>query len=275
MAGHERSHNGPLRLYVSICFTYSFLIHLIFTTTRDENGELLSTASSSSSSSSSSSLLIRNELEEAARNTHLVVDANHYVLQDNLYWLIISDMVNLLSHRSVALYMLSNERLVSVWLDLVARFQSMNLSVRQFDEHVLIDQPTYFSSFSAELEFCSSVMWSMLQHAHHCESGSVLAAFVRSQLDKLAEWLTQVGIASPTDDNDDDDDDDAFLHDDDDLERTRAPNNLHLSFHLPLHRYLAATVYTIWSNASAAASADHHDANAVLHTLLADVSTKR
>jgi len=71
-------------------------------------------------------------------------------MQENLYWLVISDLVNLLSHRAVAIKFLNDFDLVDLWLELISYFQGMNLNVRTFGEHVQ-HEPTYFSSFSAEL----------------------------------------------------------------------------------------------------------------------------
>ena len=40
----------------------------------------------------------------------------------------------------------------------------MNLNVRELREHVEYEPEFYYSAFSAELEICSSTMWSLLIH---------------------------------------------------------------------------------------------------------------
>ena len=42
----------------------------------------------------------------------------------------------------------------------------MNLNQRELNQHVEYEPDTYYAAFSAELEICSSAMWSMLAHCH-------------------------------------------------------------------------------------------------------------
>lgn len=171
-------------------------------------------------------LLIKNSLQSSA-NTHLVVDPDHPILQENLYWLPISDLSNLLSHKSIATEFLLNQKIIKLWIDLVTYFQSMNLNVRQFSEHLQYESPTYFSSFSAELEFCSSIMWSLLQHMSNVENATLSIKLLQLIIEKLISWLSQI-----------------TLMDLNKCERTVIrPNPKHLSFHLPLHRYFSCFLY--------------------------------
>jgi E3 ubiquitin-protein ligase UBR3 len=177
-------------------------------------------------------LLIKNRIESIKTTTTLttgalVVDPDHTILQENLYWLVISDLVNLLSHKQVALTFLSDKNLFGLWLELIGYFQGMNLNVRQFGEHLQHEQPTYFSSFSAELEFCSSIMWSFIQHLNR-ENDQI---YLTNQLlclilSKLDEWLALIGFDNETTVGD-----------------IKRPCFKHLSFHLPLHRYYSTFLY--------------------------------
>jgi len=40
----------------------------------------------------------------------------------------------------------------------------MNLNIRELMEHVEYEPDFYYAAFSAELEICSSTMWSLLVH---------------------------------------------------------------------------------------------------------------
>jgi len=40
----------------------------------------------------------------------------------------------------------------------------MNLNVRELTQHVEYEPDFYYAAFSAELEICSSTMWSLLVH---------------------------------------------------------------------------------------------------------------
>ena len=155
-------------------------------------------------------------------------------MQENLYWLVISDLVNLLSHRGVALTFLNDPNLVELWLELISYFQGMNLNVRKFGEHVQQEQPTYFSSFSAELEFCSSVMWSFLQHLKEPNQLHMSKKLIDSLQANLHKWIESLGANSTS-----------YLF-------TKRPNFKHLSFHLPMHRYYSAFIYNAIHQQSAA-----------------------
>jgi hypothetical protein len=62
-------------------------------------------------------------------SVQMVVNPDHSIMQENLYWLVISDLVNLLSHRAVALKFLREPALVELWLELITYFQGMNLFI--------------------------------------------------------------------------------------------------------------------------------------------------
>jgi E3 ubiquitin-protein ligase UBR3 len=146
------------------------------------------------------------------------------IQKENLYWLIISDLVNLLSHKAVAMVLLQNENLVEIWFELISYFQVMNLNVRKFGEHVQQEQPTYFSSFSAELEFCSSVLWSFLQHLKGNQNANLSKKLINLLMINLRKWLTSIDLVSS-------------------YSLIKRPNSKHLTFHLPLHRYFSAFIY--------------------------------
>ncbi len=51
-------------------------------------------------------------------------------------------------------------------LRLILVSQGMNLNRREMVQHVEYEPDTYYAAFSAELEICSSPMWSLLAHLH-------------------------------------------------------------------------------------------------------------
>jgi E3 ubiquitin-protein ligase UBR3 len=77
----------------------STLHNMIFVTSRNEESPLLKPS------------LIENKLI----NRHMVVDPDHYILQENLYWLVVSDLVNLLSHKAVARAFLKDKKCTDTW----------------------------------------------------------------------------------------------------------------------------------------------------------------
>jgi E3 ubiquitin-protein ligase UBR3 len=120
----------------------------------------------------------------------------------------------------------------------------MNLNVRQFEEHLQHDSPTYFSAFSAELEFCSSIMWSFIQHLTSGDDSTTndellntSKSVIQALLNKLIQWLYNIGFLE-------------FLNLNYQNNGTEITSNgiemanfKHISFHLPLHRYFSIFIY--------------------------------
>lgn len=169
----------------------------------------------------------------------MVVDPDHPIMQDNLYWLVISDLVNLLNHKRIAFEFISSSSSsstaltsasghdsdhINMWFAMLTYFQTMNLNVRKFGDHVQQEQPTYFSAFSAELECCSSVMWSIVQHLSTDTEPERLYALklIKLSFERLRNWLNDIGFMTSL--------------------MPRRPNYKHLSFHLPLHRFKLLTL---------------------------------
>lgn len=147
-------------------------------------------------------------------------------MQENLYWLVTSDLVNLLNHDRIAYELISKNDYIDLWFEIISYFQAMNLNVRKFGDHVAQEQPTYFSAFSAELECCSAIMWSLIQYLTHNQINNVsttmmnpvqlILKLVKIALESLRKWLSDIDFMT--------------------VFSLKRPNYKHLSFHLPLHR---------------------------------------
>ena len=196
-------------------------------------------------------LLIQCKSENESTNKHKVIDPDHPIMQENLYWLVISDLVNLLSHKAVALTFLNDQSLVEIWFELISYFQVMNLNIRKFGEHVQQEQPTYFSSFSAELEFCSSILWSFLQHLTNETQLDLCKKLIDLMHETIHKWLISIDLISLS------------------SQQIKRPNPKHLTFHLPLHRYYSAFIYNSLYEQSA--SLDYLLPLSITNELLADV----
>lgn len=55
----------------------------------------------------------------------MVVDCEKDTLREHCYWPIVSDLINVLSHKPVAHTFLSDEKLLKFWFELVAYFQGV------------------------------------------------------------------------------------------------------------------------------------------------------
>ena len=109
-------------------------------------------------------ILKSSSMQDARWNLHQVVSCDNQILKDHWYWPIISDLNNLLTHRSVAFMFMNDVMLVDFWFELIMAFQGMNLNQRELAEHVEYENNAYYSAFSAELEICATPMWSLICH---------------------------------------------------------------------------------------------------------------
>ncbi|UXI22783.1 hypothetical protein NH340_JMT08726 [Sarcoptes scabiei] len=148
------------------------------------------------------------------RSNHMVVDCNHTILRNHRFWPLISDLNNLFAHKKIAFIFLQDDNLIEIWLEFITAFQAMNLNLRS----TIADETNqnFKCSFMAELEICSSQMWTLTSHLNDPkESRDLVVNFCRKTLVAIERWLEDI----------------SFKIDYLDLERC--------TFHLPLHRYFS------------------------------------
>ncbi|KAJ8915976.1 hypothetical protein NQ315_016653, partial [Exocentrus adspersus] len=163
-----------------------------------------------------SKILIKNTLHDQDENFHYVVDCGKPVMKDHCYWPLVSDLNNVLSHRPVALKFMSDDSLLEMWFTFLAMFQGMNVNQRELNQHIEFEPNTYYAAFSAELEASAYPMWALVSHLTDATTGSLTRRVLAACLDELKDWLDAINFTSPT-----------------------VNDSLQVSFHLPLHRYLA------------------------------------
>ncbi|XP_053595393.1 E3 ubiquitin-protein ligase Ubr3 [Microplitis demolitor] len=163
-----------------------------------------------------SKILVENTLHAPNKNFHFVVDCGRPVMKEHCYWPLVSDLNNVLSHKPVAVRFLSDDALLEMWFDFLSMFQGMNVNQREMGAHVEFEPTTYYAAFSAELEASAYPMWALVSHLRGPESISVSRRALSFCLTALQDWLDAIGFTSPD-----------------------VCDVLHVSFHIPLHRYFA------------------------------------
>ncbi|XP_026278143.1 E3 ubiquitin-protein ligase Ubr3 [Frankliniella occidentalis] len=163
-----------------------------------------------------SKLLIQNTLHEPEKNFHYVVDCGVAVMKEHCYWPLVSDLNNVLSHRSVALKFMGCDSLLEMWFVFLSMFQGMNVNQREMTQHIEFEPNTYYAAFSAELEACAYPMWALLSHLREESTLQYSKRVIASCLTALQEWLDAINFRHP-------------------IEKDK----YQVSFHLSLHRYLA------------------------------------
>ena len=65
---------------------------------------------------------------DAVSNLHMVVDCDNEAMKDHCYWPVVSDLINLLSHRNIAHQFLKDNQLITLWLELLSYFQGIHIN---------------------------------------------------------------------------------------------------------------------------------------------------
>ncbi|XP_064614037.1 LOW QUALITY PROTEIN: E3 ubiquitin-protein ligase ubr3-like [Liolophura sinensis] len=155
-------------------------------------------------------------LQDPDHNFHMVVDCGQAAMKDHCYWPIVSDLINLLTHKSIAESFMLDERLIKLWLETVTYFQGMNLNQRELTQHVEFEPDTYYAAFSAELEIASSPMWALASHCKDKSTAGQTKQIIRTCIEALQDWFDAINCKDST-----------------------KAKPYQLTFHLPLHRHLA------------------------------------
>ncbi|GLG92566.1 Uncharacterized protein GBIM_00221 [Gryllus bimaculatus] len=163
-----------------------------------------------------SKILIQNSLHDPDKNFHYVVDCGRQVMKEHCYWPLVSDLNNVLSHRPVAVKFMSDDNLLEMWFSFLSLFQGMNVNQRELTQHVEFEPNTYYAAFSAELEASAYPMWALVSHLRDSSTVDLTKSVLSMCLAALQEWLEAVNFTHPG-----------------------TSDELQVSFHLPLHRYLS------------------------------------
>ncbi|XP_078489238.1 E3 ubiquitin-protein ligase ubr3 [Ciona intestinalis] len=134
----------------------------------------------------------------------------------NAYWPIVSDFVNVLSHPRVARMFLADNDLVSSWVQQLTCFSGMNLIRRAISSHIEYEPSNALIAFYTEREACASPLWTMLDVLQDRDSSNLSINVIRILLDALTEFFDALGFEG----------------------KPPLPYD-QISFHYPLHRYLA------------------------------------
>ncbi|XP_048579140.1 E3 ubiquitin-protein ligase ubr3 isoform X3 [Nematostella vectensis] len=142
----------------------------------------------------------------------LVVNCDNRALSHHCYWPIVSDFINILSHKTVAEMFMKNHDLIKQWMTFIQYLTGMNTTYRQVMSHIEFEPTVYFTSFSVELEAASSPLWSFISGCRVLDSSVCLKNMIVGSTEALWKWYKHIDSM---------------------------PRHGEVTFHLPLHRYLA------------------------------------
>ena len=161
-----------------------------------------------------------------------VVNCNHDIINGHRYWPVVSDFHNLLSHPRISHYFLQEAALIRRWMGILTHLTGMNKNIRQLIVHVQFESQVYQYAFSCEIETSSAIMTNLLTVCNSPAQKGCIRLVLSECVRALRSWfrMIQVQMVKP------------FLSDRLPLTATGPIPRHELTFHLPLHRYLAAFI---------------------------------
>uniref|UniRef100_A0A915KPQ5 E3 ubiquitin-protein ligase n=1 Tax=Romanomermis culicivorax TaxID=13658 RepID=A0A915KPQ5_ROMCU len=178
--------------------------------------------------------LVESTLNTVSDNFHLVADCRHRLMENQSYWVTSHDLRNILSHKEVALNFLSRNGLIfstqhdnfcrdppllDVFAALVSTLQGINPNTRELSGHVEYESRSYFAAFSAELELCSLISRTLLEHLKDQDSFDCILSMLQNVTCHIQDWFDAVHFTPPY---------------------CWKPPLLECCFHFPLHRLWAS-----------------------------------
>ncbi|CAF0813761.1 unnamed protein product [Adineta ricciae] len=149
----------------------------------------------------------------------MVIDVEHQLIVKNVYWPLLSDFVNILSQEKVVLTILENKKYFNLWLRFLTLFQGMNVNERIIGHHIEYEPQAYMYAFTIELEISAAAMWCFINHLKADYPEEKFIAIIKQILMSINDWLESLNF------------------------QTDNADHWKLTFHLPLHRYLAMFAY--------------------------------
>lgn len=136
-------------------------------------------------------------ISDSSKNYHQVIDCSKPVMKDHCYWPLVSDFNNVLSHESVALVFLRNDKLVDMWFQFLFMLQGMNVNERETGTHVEYEPGSYYAAFSCELEASAYPMWSIISHLKDSTHTGLAKIILRFCITYLEQWLNAIVLSQP------------------------------------------------------------------------------
>lgn len=136
-------------------------------------------------------------LLDPEKSSHHVIDCAQEVMKHHCYWPLVSDFNNVLSHESVALVFLKDDKLIEMWFQLLSMLQGMNINVRETGNHIEFEPGSYYAAFSCELETSAYPLWSIISHLKDDSHADLARKMISVCISYLKDWLNKIDFTVP------------------------------------------------------------------------------
>ncbi|CAH8849927.1 unnamed protein product [Trichobilharzia szidati] len=157
--------------------------------------------------------------------SNMVLSCDGILIQNNVFWPFVSDLSNLVSHKSIVDILVEDSDFLNAWTSLIRYMQFMNCFTMKEGNHIEYETMTFYHAFTMEVEISSSTMWNFWQHCRLPSEREHCLLYTKACLSSLADLLNNLGrLISPT------------------VPETR-PARSALSLHLPLMRHVSCFLH--------------------------------
>ncbi|GAA56220.1 E3 ubiquitin-protein ligase UBR3 [Clonorchis sinensis] len=152
-------------------------------------------------------------------HSNMVVNCEGPLIQNNVFWPFVSDLSNLVSHKSIVDVFVTDPEFLNAWTKVLRYMQFMNCFVLKEGDHIEYETMAFYHAFTMEIEISANPMWNIWQHYRHPSERERCLSYANACLSSLANLLGGLGrLVSPT-------------------IQPNHPSRSPLSLHLPLMRH--------------------------------------
>ncbi|CAH8500075.1 unnamed protein product [Schistosoma turkestanicum] len=156
---------------------------------------------------------------------NMVLNCDGILIQNNVFWPFVSDLSNLVSHKSIVDILIEDADFLSAWTKLLRYMQFMNCFTMKVGDHIEYETLTFYHAFTMEVEISSAAMWNFWRHCRLPSERTRCLLYTKACLSTLADLLNGLGrLISPT------------------VPESR-PIRSALSLHLPLMRHVSCFLH--------------------------------
>ncbi|OON14266.1 hypothetical protein X801_09945, partial [Opisthorchis viverrini] len=164
-------------------------------------------------------LLAVEEFKRLDDHSNMVVNCEGPLIQNNVFWPFVSDLSNLVSHKSIVDVFVTDPEFLNAWTKVLRYMQFMNCFVLKEGDHIEYETMAFYHAFTMEIEISANPMWNIWQHYRHPSERERCLSYANACLSSLANLLGGLGrLVSPT-------------------IQPNHPSRSPLSLHLPLMRH--------------------------------------
>ncbi|CAH8487067.1 unnamed protein product [Dicrocoelium dendriticum] len=130
--------------------------------------------------------------------SNMVINCDGPLIQNNVFWPFVSDLSNLVSHKSIVDVFVEDPAFLRAWTTVLRYMQFMNCFVLREGDHIEYETMAFYHAFTMEIEISANPMWNIWQHYRDPGEKDHCLAYAHACLSSLGNLLAHLGhLTSP------------------------------------------------------------------------------